>query len=74
MTTEHVAARINAWEVAQRQFDLAAENADLRDGFAIVAGTPDREEIGACLQEKIEWFARGAGIILRAHGFENAVA
>ena len=25
MTTEHVAARINAWEVAQRQFDLAAE-------------------------------------------------
>jgi hypothetical protein len=24
MTTEHVAARINAWEVAQQQFDLAA--------------------------------------------------
>ena len=29
MTTEHIAATINAWEVAQRQFDLAAERLGL---------------------------------------------
>ena len=34
MTTEHVAARINAWEVAQRQFDLAAERLGLDAGHA----------------------------------------
>ena len=39
MTTEHVAARINAWEVAQRQFDLAAERLDLDPGMRLVAAT-----------------------------------
>ena len=34
MTTEHVATRINAWEVAQRQFDLAAERLNLDAGHA----------------------------------------
>ena len=33
MTTEHVAARINAWEVAQRQFDIAAERLHLNPGM-----------------------------------------
>ena len=30
MTTEQVAARINPWEVAQRQFDLAADKVRTR--------------------------------------------
>src|SRR4029078_6397650 len=29
MTTEHAAAQINAWAVAQQQFDLAAERLNL---------------------------------------------
>jgi glutamate dehydrogenase (NAD(P)+) len=43
MTTEHVAARINAWEVAQRQFDLAAERLDLDQGMRLVLREPRRE-------------------------------
>ena len=33
MTTEHVAAQINPWEVAQRQFDLAADRLNLDHGL-----------------------------------------
>jgi glutamate dehydrogenase (NAD(P)+) len=43
MTTEHVAARINAWEVAQRQFDLAAERLGLDEGMRLVLREPRRE-------------------------------
>jgi glutamate dehydrogenase (NAD(P)+) len=43
MTTEHVAAHINAWEVAQRQFDLAAERLDLDPGMRLVLREPRRE-------------------------------
>ena len=43
MTTEHVAAQINAWEVAQRQFDLAAERLDLDPGLRKVLREPRRE-------------------------------
>jgi glutamate dehydrogenase (NAD(P)+) len=43
MTTEHVAARINPWEVAQRQFDLAAERLGLDDGMRRVLREPRRE-------------------------------
>jgi glutamate dehydrogenase (NAD(P)+) len=43
MTTEHVAARINAWEVAQRQFDLAAERLELDPGMRLVLREPRRE-------------------------------
>ena len=43
MTTEHVAAQINAWEVAQRQFDLAAERLDLDPGMRLVLREPRRE-------------------------------
>ncbi len=43
MTTEHVAARINAWEVAQRQFDLAADRLDLDPGMRLVLREPRRE-------------------------------
>jgi glutamate dehydrogenase (NAD(P)+) len=43
MTTEHVAAQINAWEVAQRQFDLAAERLDLDAGMRLVLREPRRE-------------------------------
>ena len=43
MTTEHVAARINAWEVAQRQFDLAAERLNLDPGMRLVLREPRRE-------------------------------
>jgi len=43
MTTEHVAARINAWEVAQQQFDLAAERLDLDPGMRLVLREPRRE-------------------------------
>ncbi len=42
MTTEQV-ARINAWEVAQRQFDLAAERLDLDPGMRLVLREPRRE-------------------------------
>ena len=43
MTTEHVAAQINAWEVAQRQFDLAAERLNLDPGMRLVLREPRRE-------------------------------
>ena len=43
MTTEHMAATINAWEVAQRQFDLAAERLGLDDGMRRVLREPRRE-------------------------------
>jgi len=43
MTTENVAARINAWEVAQQQFDLAAERLNLDPGMRLVLREPRRE-------------------------------
>jgi glutamate dehydrogenase (NAD(P)+) len=43
MTTEHVAARINAWEVAQQQFDLAADRLGLDAGMRLVLREPRRE-------------------------------
>jgi glutamate dehydrogenase (NAD(P)+) len=43
MTTEHAAATINAWEVAQRQFDLAAERLHLEPGLRRVLREPRRE-------------------------------
>jgi glutamate dehydrogenase (NAD(P)+) len=43
MTTEHVAARINAWQVAQQQFDLAAERLGLDPGMRLVLREPRRE-------------------------------
>jgi glutamate dehydrogenase (NAD(P)+) len=43
MTTEHVAAPINAWEVAQTQFDLAAERLNLDPGMRLVLREPRRE-------------------------------
>jgi glutamate dehydrogenase/leucine dehydrogenase len=43
MTTEHVAATINPWEVAQRQFDLAAERLNLDAGMRRVLREPRRE-------------------------------
>ena len=43
MTTEHVAAQINAWEVAQRQFDLAADRLGLDPGMRLVLREPRRE-------------------------------
>jgi glutamate dehydrogenase (NAD(P)+) len=43
MTTEHVAAAINPWEVAQQQFDLAAERLNLDPGLRQVLREPRRE-------------------------------
>ena len=43
MTTENMAAQINPWEVAQRQFDLAAERLHLDDGMRRVLREPRRE-------------------------------
>ncbi|MFZ5854735.1 MAG: Glu/Leu/Phe/Val family dehydrogenase [Chloroflexota bacterium] len=43
MTTEHAAAPINAWRVAQRQFDLAAERLNLDQGLRRVLREPRRE-------------------------------
>jgi glutamate dehydrogenase (NAD(P)+) len=43
MTTEHVAARINPWHVAQRQFDLAADRLSLDPGLRRVLREPRRE-------------------------------
>ncbi|HEY5628318.1 MAG TPA: Glu/Leu/Phe/Val dehydrogenase [Candidatus Limnocylindrales bacterium] len=43
MTTEQVAAPINAWQVAQRQFDLAAEMLSLDPGLRRVLREPRRE-------------------------------
>jgi glutamate dehydrogenase (NAD(P)+) len=45
MTTEHVAARINPWHVAQRQFDLAADRLSLDPGLKRVLREPRRELI-----------------------------
>lgn len=43
MTTEHVAATVNAWDVAQRQFDLAADRLNLDPGLRRVLREPRRE-------------------------------
>jgi glutamate dehydrogenase (NAD(P)+) len=43
MTTEHVTAPINAWAVAQEQFDMAAERLGLDDGIRHVLREPRRE-------------------------------
>ena len=43
MTTEHVAAAINPWEIAQRQFDLAADHLNLDPGLRQVLREPRRE-------------------------------
>ncbi len=43
MTTEQVAAPINAWQVAQQQFDLAAEMLNLDPGLRRVLREPRRE-------------------------------
>src|SRR5712675_1350644 len=45
MTTEHVAAAINPWQVAQQQFDLAAERLNLDPGLRRVLREPRRELI-----------------------------
>jgi glutamate dehydrogenase (NAD(P)+) len=43
MTTEQVAAHINPWEIAQRQFDLAAGKLNLDPGLRRVLRQPRRE-------------------------------
>jgi glutamate dehydrogenase (NAD(P)+) len=43
MATEQAAPAINAWEVAQRQFDLAAERLNLDPGLRRVLREPRRE-------------------------------
>jgi glutamate dehydrogenase (NAD(P)+) len=43
MTTENLAPQINAWAVAQQQFDLAAERLHLDDGMRRVLREPRRE-------------------------------
>jgi glutamate dehydrogenase (NAD(P)+) len=43
MTTENVAASINAWAVAQQQFDLAADHLNLDPGLRRVLREPRRE-------------------------------
>jgi glutamate dehydrogenase (NAD(P)+) len=43
MTTEQVAAAINPWQVAQQQFDLAAERLNLDPGLRRVLRQPRRE-------------------------------
>jgi glutamate dehydrogenase (NAD(P)+) len=43
MTTEHVATEINPWQVAQQQFDLAAERLNLDPGLRRVLREPRRE-------------------------------
>jgi glutamate dehydrogenase (NAD(P)+) len=43
MVTEQLGAAINAWDVAQRQFDLAAERLDLSPGLRKVLRQPKRE-------------------------------
>jgi glutamate dehydrogenase (NAD(P)+) len=43
MTTEQVAASINPWQVAQQQFDLAAERLNLDPGLRRVLREPRRE-------------------------------
>ncbi len=43
MTTEQVAAPVNAWKVAQQQFDLAADRLNLEPGLRRVLREPRRE-------------------------------
>jgi glutamate dehydrogenase (NAD(P)+) len=43
MTTEQTTARINPWEVAQQQFDLAADRLNLDPGLRRVLREPRRE-------------------------------
>jgi len=43
MTTEQIAAHINPWEIAQRQFDLAAGKLNLDPGLRRVLRQPRRE-------------------------------
>src|SRR5688572_16241044 len=43
MTTEQVAAHINPWDIAQRQFDLAAGKLNLDPGLRRVLRQPRRE-------------------------------
>ena len=43
MTTEQIAAPINAWHVAQQQFDLAADRLNLEPGLRRVLREPRRE-------------------------------
>jgi len=43
MTTEPIAAPINAWAVAQSQFDLAADRLNLDPGMRLVLREPRRE-------------------------------
>jgi glutamate dehydrogenase (NAD(P)+) len=43
MTTENVAAPINAWSVAQRQFDIAADRLGMDPGLRRVLREPRRE-------------------------------
>jgi hypothetical protein len=43
MTTENLAPQINAWAVAQQQFDLAAERLDRDVAKRQVLGEPSRE-------------------------------
>ena len=43
MATEQIAPAINAWDVAQRQFDLAAERLNLSPGLRRVLREPKRE-------------------------------
>ena len=45
MTTEQIAASINPWQVAQQQFDLAAERLNLDPGLRRVLREPRRELI-----------------------------
>ncbi len=45
MTTEQIAASINPWNVAQQQFDLAAERLNLDPGLRRVLREPRRELI-----------------------------
>src|SRR5262245_21551961 len=43
MTTQHAAAQVTAWQVAQLQFDLAAEMLNLDPGLRRVLREPRRE-------------------------------
>ena len=43
MTTEHATAPINPWNVAQQQFDLAADRLNLDPGLRRVLREPRRE-------------------------------
>ena len=43
MATEQIVAAINAWDVAQQQFDLAAEHLDLSPGLRKVLRESKRQ-------------------------------